>query len=68
MTFAENFRGYQAERAILIPVLQGLTLAQWNRAATFTGKAKTTTVFDEMKSMAQHDTAHCNQLETMFPK
>jgi hypothetical protein len=67
LSFAENFRAYQVERADLIRVLQGLSLDQWNRSATFTGKSSASTVFDQAMSMAQHDLDHCNQLETMFP-
>jgi hypothetical protein len=68
LSFAENFQAYQAERANLIGVLQGLTSEQWNRSGTFTGNAKTVTVFDTATSMANHDTAHCEQLEAIFPK
>lgn len=67
LSFAVNFQAYQVERAKLIGVLQKLTLEQWNRSTTFTGKAKTFTVFDVAVSMANHDTEHCNQLEAMFP-
>jgi hypothetical protein len=68
LSFAENFAAYKAERASLIPILQGLTLDQWNRAATFTGKPKPLSVFDVVTSMANHDTEHCDQLESLFPK
>ncbi len=65
--FAENYHAYQVERDTLIRVLQGLTVEQWNRSATFIGKFNTFTVFGEVMRMALHDLDHCNQLETMFP-
>jgi hypothetical protein len=66
LSFAENFRAYQVERANLIGVLEGLTSEQWNRSATMAGKANSLTVFSEAMGIAMHDMAHCNQLETMF--
>lgn len=68
LSFAENFQAYKAERASLIGSLQGLTTEQWNRAGSFTGNAKTVTVFDTVVSMANHDTEHCAQLEALFPR
>ncbi|MEO8395932.1 MAG: hypothetical protein ABI700_23255, partial [Chloroflexota bacterium] len=67
LSFGENFQAYQRERANLLGILQGLSVEQWSRSATFTGKAKTTTVFDTLMSLANHDLEHCQQLETMFP-
>ena len=66
LSFAENLEAYRAERENLMRVLQGLTLAQWNRSATFVGKFNTFTVFGEVRRMALHDLDHCDQLEAMF--
>lgn len=67
LSFAENFHAYQVERANLIRVLQELTVEQWNRSATMTGKAYIVTVFGEVMGIAMHDISHCEQLEAMFP-
>jgi hypothetical protein len=67
LSFADNFEAYRIGRANLLRILGGLSFEDWNRSATFIGKANVYTIFGETLRMAEHDLDHSQQLEAMFP-
>jgi hypothetical protein len=65
LSFAENFEAFKIGRDNLLRILTGLSMEEWGRSATITGKVNTFTVFGETLRMASHEADHCQQLQTM---
>ena len=63
LSFAENLGAFRVERENLLRVLGGLSPADWDRSASFTGKKNSTTIFGEMLRMALHEADHWAQFE-----
>ena len=63
-SFAENLEAYTAKRAALVEFLESLPPEAWDRGALMRDRPET--VASYAGYLADHDTAHCEQIETLL--
>jgi uncharacterized damage-inducible protein DinB len=63
-SFAENLAAYTAQRAELVEFLESLAPDGWDRGARMRDRPET--VASYARYLAEHDTAHCEQIEALL--
>lgn len=64
LPFRASFEAFVAQRRKLLKVLKGLSFEEWSRAAIIQGREHT--VFTQVRRMALHEQAHCEQIESLL--
>ena len=67
LSFAESFRAYRDQRKDLLKILQNLTQEDWSRGAIVkaSDKLREETVLSYAQRMAQHESGHCEQFDSI---
>jgi hypothetical protein len=64
LPFHESLQTFTAQRKKLLKILKRLSSEDWSRAATIKGREHT--VFMQVRRMATHENAHCEQIESLL--
>jgi hypothetical protein len=64
LPFADSFQAYRQQRTELLKILNGLALEEWSCSATI--KERPETVFSYILYLIQHETVHCEQIESLL--
>ncbi len=64
LDFLTSFKAYKDQRRKLLQILKKLPLKDWSRGAIIQGKEHT--IFTQARRMAMHDSAHCEQIESLL--
>jgi len=66
--FRKSLQAFAKQRNDLLTTLKPLTIEGWSRAATFTGtvKGRQQTVFSYARRIAEHETQHLDQIESVL--
>lgn len=60
----DQMTAFQLQRMRLLPILQKLTIVEWERYGVFAGKQHT--VFEQARRMARHEVEHLPQLKNLL--
>jgi uncharacterized damage-inducible protein DinB len=62
--FAENLAAFRSQRARLVDRLESLPAEHWSRGSSIRDRAET--VASYVRYLIDHETAHCEQIETLL--
>lgn len=63
LPFADNLAAYRTKRAGLVERLGALPIDHWARGSLIRGRPETVATY--VRDLAEHDTAHCGQIEAL---
>src|SRR5215831_3973330 len=68
LEFPGSLKAFTDQRRELLRALKGLAIKDWSRSATFTAttRGREQTVYSYACRIAEHETSHCHQVETVL--
>ena len=63
LPYTDQFAAFQSDRRALLLRLGVLELPEWQLSGIIKGRVHT--VYSEVRRMAEHEAAHCDQLESL---
>ena len=64
LPFAENLAAFRSQRASLVDLLEAMPIEHWSRGSLIRDRPET--VASYVGYLTDHDTAHCEQIETLL--
>jgi hypothetical protein len=64
LPFADNLAAFRAQRASLVDRLESMPIEHWSRGSLIRDRPET--VVRYVRYLTDHDTAHCQQIETLL--
>ena len=64
LPFAENLAAFRSQRASLVDRLEALPAEHWSRGSLIRDRPET--VASYVRYLTDHETAHCEQIETLL--